>query len=103
MAPLAQILITWPAHEITPPQPQGFIYNYLNLESYLSTNAAHWDTGLKTDTANSPYDAVGQFGGLVQERDNSSALAMELRLSCTNSSNCIKEYGIEYVSWQSLT
>ena len=32
--------------------------------------------------------------GLVQERRNSSALAMELRLSCTNASicNCIKLY-----------
>ena len=27
--------------------------------------------------------------GLVQERRNSSALAMELRLSCTNPSICI--------------
>ena len=27
--------------------------------------------------------------GLVQERRNSSALAMELRLSCTNLSTCI--------------
>ena len=28
-----------------------------------------------------------EFDGLVQERRNSSALAMELRFSCTNSSN----------------
>ena len=28
------------------------------------------------------------FDGLVQERRNSSALAMELRLSCTNPSVC---------------
>ena len=28
------------------------------------------------------------FDGLVQERRNSSALAMELRLSCTNPSIC---------------
>ena len=39
------------------------------------------------------YDKVGdyvcydsQIDGLVQERRNSSALAMELRLSCTNPS-----------------
>ena len=29
-----------------------------------------------------------QIDGLVQERRNSSVLAMELRLSCTNSSKC---------------
>ena len=40
----------------------------------------YWDIlGLSTET--SLY-----FDGLVQERRNSSALAMELRLSCTNPS-----------------
>ena len=36
-----------------------------------------------------PYDQFKlpkQIDGLVQERHNSSALAMELRLSCTNPS-----------------
>ena len=31
---------------------------------------------------------VGFFDGLVQERRNSSALAMELRFSCTNPAKC---------------
>ena len=30
---------------------------------------------------------ISQIDGLMQERRNSSALAMELRLSCTNPSN----------------
>ena len=39
---------------------------------------------------NGPAVAVHQPNqhGLVQERRNSSALAMELRLSCTNLSTC---------------
>ena len=32
----------------------------------------------------SVMDSKGDINGLVQERRNSSALAMELRLSCTN-------------------
>ena len=34
------------------------------------------------------YFSANQIDGLVQERRNSSALAMELRLSCTNPSKC---------------
>ena len=37
--------------------------------------------------------------GLVQERRNSIALAMELRLSCTNLSIC----GLHFVFWLELT
>ena len=33
-------------------------------------------------------DGIAHIEGLVQERRNSSALAMELRLSCTNPSVC---------------
>ena len=36
----------------------------------------------------SPHKRWGKIDGLVQERCNSSALAMELRLSCTNPSKC---------------
>ena len=38
--------------------------------------------------------AVSQFDVFVQERHNSSVLAMELRLSCTNLSNCPVEQNI---------
>ena len=38
---------------------------------------------------------ISQIYGLVQEWCNSSALAMELRLSCTNPSKCIKGYMIK--------
>ena len=34
------------------------------------------------------YVRQAHIDGLVQERRNSSALAMELRLSCTNLSRC---------------
>ena len=35
-----------------------------------------------------PKDLIDDIDGLVQERRNSSALAMELRLSCINPSIC---------------
>ena len=40
------------------------------------------------------YDTGKHIDGLVQERRNSSALVMELRLACTNPliCNCIKSY-----------
>ena len=34
------------------------------------------------------HEILENFNGLVQERCNSSALAMELQLSCTNPSIC---------------
>ena len=36
-------------------------------------------------------DLIQHIDGLVQERCNSSALALELRLSCTNPSTCIDD------------
>ena len=39
------------------------------------------------------------FGGVVQERHNSSALAMELRLSCTNSSISNTFSGIKIIEF----
>ena len=39
------------------------------------------------------YSATSYFHGLVQERRNSSALAMELRLSCINTSISYKLIG----------
>ena len=40
-----------------------------------------------TDTFLYPHDCCVQFYGLVQDKRNSSPLAMELSLSCTNPSN----------------
>ena len=40
-------------------------------------------------TVSSVNDYIDGLDGLVQERRNSSALAMELRLSCTNPSICV--------------
>ena len=37
-------------------------------------------------SADTSTPSIPHFGGLVQEKRNSSALAMELRLSCTNQS-----------------
>ena len=48
-------------------------WNTRLLSTTLRCNARHPNVGIRVD-------------GLVQERRNSSALAMELRLSCTNSS-----------------
>ena len=38
-----------------------------------------------------------QINGLVQERSNSSALAMELRLSCTNQSKMSTKFAVVQV------
>ena len=40
----------------------------------------------------------GHIDGLVQERRNSSALAMELSLSCTNASIYTKEKCPQFIS-----
>ena len=40
--------------------------------------------GLRTDIEHKGYLDLQHFNGFVQERCNSSALAMELRLHCTN-------------------
>ena len=40
----------------------------------------------------------GHLDGLVQERRNSSALAMELRLSYTNPSTCTNEANLSLVN-----
>ena len=40
----------------------------------------------------SPRSIIHYINGLVQERRNSSPLAMELRISCTNPSTC--KYGL---------
>ena len=49
-----------------------------------------WVTRLPTSFEYS-LTATGYVNRLVQERRNSSALAMELRLSCTNSSMCVAQ------------
>ena len=47
-----------------------------------------------------PRHSKNPFDGFVQERRNSSALAMELRLSCTKPSNCVNIFNNTiFYSW----
>ena len=53
-----------------------------NMECYL--NLQKWDTAALCNS----FKELTKVDRLVKERYNSSALAMELRLSCTNPSKC---------------
>ena len=46
-------------------------------------------SGYSCSALDGQTQASGGINGLVQERRNSSALALELRLSCTNPSACV--------------
>ena len=63
---------------------------------YISCFPQHWNStcwySLSRKTRTSPLHS----DGLVQERRNSSALAMELHLSCINTSTCS-------ISWLAIT
>ena len=68
-----------------------FFYNILNS---LWPNVAKWHqrsgsilAQVMTLCPEAPSHFISSFNGLVQERRNSSALAMELRLSCINPSH----------------
>ena len=53
----------------------------------MECSQLHWDINWNSSACISTYDIYKRYiNGLVQERRNSSALAMELRLSCTNPS-----------------
>ena len=68
--------------------PAGFILGnigiYLHFLSFHNTELMHVIQTLPCRT----QGPVHYIDGLAQERRHSSALAMELRLSCTNPSQC---------------
>ena len=82
---------------VRPALPHGIVTPWMQCGTYfvrlLSTcvTVSGWCDWIQT-----VYVLVKLVGfyidGLVQERRNSSALAMELRLSCTNPSICIMSY-----------
>ena len=85
-------------------QGWGCLVRQARAQAFISNNVYWWSKTIATCTARlaqacflslveqglRQWDkALSHIDGLVQERCNSSALAMELRLSCTNPSICI--------------
>ena len=64
-----------------------------------SSNEFQWLYS-ETQHQDSPNDGPqGHIDGLMQERRNSIANAMELRLSCTNPSTRSIAYGLNIMTW----
>ena len=72
---------------------ESCLQNSIECARYMASSFSGWNGYLK------PYVLIF-FDGLVQERRNSSALAKELRLSCTNPSIlCMNNLNFRYESW----
>ena len=64
----------------------GLIMKYLAGTMFTYNNLVYIQNGCTKSNTCHNHHLWYQIGGLVQERYNSSALAMELHLSCTNPS-----------------
>ena len=63
---------------------QSISMEFESIYNNFQTNACISECRLQTSAIPPPHDVY--IDGLIQERRDSSALAMELRLSCTNPS-----------------
>ena len=61
------------------------------IKFYITPSYGHW---------NDKFFSQNNIDGLVQERRNSSALAMELHLSCTKALIYCDALGIKTIHWK---
>ena len=80
MQTYAPCTITWGLAGIGAAYARNFYLQGNSLTTPLATHKIHLDTEIQS------MKITGHVGGLVRERGNSSALAMELRPSRTNPS-----------------
>ena len=89
---LATAIIIWPKRNPTCPAANKlnniwhFEKNYIYEYDVKMNSSDAQNINVHTHRMKNAWHGIKQISGLVQERRNSSAFAMELHLSCTNSS-----------------